>query len=189
MGDKRRLVLAGTSVLMLFILAAPAQAALFLVFDTTAFQPDNYSTPNTGGLGSPGKLVRAHTGGRGAVRPNQVMPAFLTSDGYPATVESSSELGEVNGLTPIGDLRSDKQGNGVLEFETPQLSPGDYEIVVYCQSCAAFSSGSNVVSVAPFRITGNADSTDGSRSLIPIGAVLVGFLVALIVLRKYLVRS
>lgn len=97
------------------------------------------------------------------------MPAFLTSGGYPPVVDSANELEGVEGMTPIGELRADAKGKGRLSFETPDLPPGDYEIVLFCPACPEFSSGGNVVAVAPFRIPGpqaardtGSTGTDGS---------------------------
>ena len=142
----------------LILLAPAARAALFLIFETKSYQPEQYVVPHTGGIGSPGDVVRAHTAGRGAVGAGEVMPTFLSSDGYPSNVDSARELEAIESLTPIGKLRADAKGKGRLSFETPNLPPGDYEIVLYCPGCAQFSMGRNVVAVAPFRIPGK-DST------------------------------
>ena len=153
------------------VLAPAAQAALFLVFETNSYRPAAYQIPRTGGIGSPGEVVRAQTGGRGAVGPGEVMPAFLASSSYPSKVGSAGELVGMDGLTPIGELRANDDGNGRLSFETPALASGEYEIVLYCRSCAATSNGDNVVSVAPFRITGSR--TESPTSFPPWIAVLI----------------
>ena len=178
-----------------FLLAPAAHAALFLIFETKSYQPEEYVVPRTGGIGSPGDIVRAHTAGRGAVGAREVMPAFLTSGGYPPLVDSADELEAVDGMTPIGKLRADGKGTGRLTFETPDLPPGNYDIVLYCPDCPEFSSGGNVVAVAPFRIRGpqGADApgiigadrsdetgTDGSgdaASLLPWAAAVLTLLI------------
>lgn len=182
MGVRRSLILTAITLLVVGLYTVPAHAAFFLIFETAAYQPERYEIPNTGGLGSPGRLVRARTGGRRAMQPNEVMPAFLAADGYPSTVESVSQLTDVDGLTPIGDLRSDRDGNGRLSFETPTVPPGDYEIVVYCRSCAPFSDGSNVVAIAPFRVTGEPRASD--QLWIPITIGFLGLLVGFMIFRK-----
>lgn len=171
------------------VLAPAAHAALFLVFETNSYQPEGYEIPHTGGIGSPGDVVRAHTGGRGAVGAGQVMPALLASSAYPSKVDSDDELVGVDGLTPIGELRADDDGNGHLSFETPELPSGEYEIILYCRSCAAFSAGNNVIAVAPFRITGSqtGSQTSSDNSAPPPWIALVfilGLAIAFVILRR-----
>lgn len=138
--------------IVVVVLAPAAHAALFLVFETNSFQPEGYVVPRTGGIGAPGDVVRARTGGRGAVATGQVMPAFLARGAYPSKVDSADDLVGKDGLTPIGELRTGANGNGYLSFETPDLAPGGYKIVLYCDSCAPFMDGENVVAAAPFRV-------------------------------------
>lgn len=160
----RRISFVAVAITVFILLIVPqAQAALFLVFETRSYQPKQYEIARTGGIGSPGDSVRARTGGRGAVGAGEVMPAFLTAGDYPSTIESADALAAIDGVTPIGQLRADDNGNGRLAFRTPNLPSGQYQIVVYCQSCAAFSAGSNVVAVAPFRVTQGSLATPRSR--------------------------
>lgn len=188
--DARRFWVPVFVIVVVVVVRAPtAHAALFLVFETKSYQPDQYKVPNTGGIGSPGDLVRARTGGRGTVDPGEVMPAFLASGDYPSTIESPNDLERIEGLTLIGELRTGANGNGRLTFETPELPSGEYEIILYCSSCAAFSEGHNVVPVAPFRITGSVtDSrTSSDNSALPPWIALVfilGLVVAFVFLRR-----
>ena len=101
---------------VVLVLAPLAHAALFLVFETHSYQPKGYEIPRTGGIGSPGDVVRAQTGGRNAVGAGERMPAFLTSSTYPSEVDSVDDLVTMDGLTPIGELRADDSGNGYLSF-------------------------------------------------------------------------
>ena len=173
----RRVLHTGIAIpVMLLLFTSTAHAALFLVFETASYQPDQYEVPNTGGIGSPGDLVRARTGGMGTLEPGQVMPAFLASGDYPSTIESPDDLEAIEGLTPIGELRSGTGGNGHLSFETPRLPSGDYEVLLYCSSCAQFSAGRNLVPVAPFRVTGDPASRGAANAawlaLVAAGAVI-----------------
>ena len=154
MDAKRVWVPALVIAVVVVVLAPAAHAALFLVFETNSFQPKGYEIPRTGGIGSPGDAVRAHTGGRGAMATGQVMPAFLARGAHPSKVESADDLVGLENLTPIGELRTGAAGNGHLSFETPELPSGEYEIVLFCESCAPSMDGANVVAAAPFRVSG-----------------------------------
>jgi hypothetical protein len=165
------------SVLLVTLLAAPAQAALFLVFQTDGYQPAGYEIAQTGGIGSPGDVVRAHTGGSGALGEIQVVPVFLAADDVPSRVSSSDDLKSLEGVIPIGDLRSDARGTGHLKFETPNMAAGDYMLVGYCTPCEPFSAGSNVIPLAPFRVTAGTSSPSA-----PAGVAVAGVIGVLVLL-------
>jgi hypothetical protein len=183
---RRVLTTAIAASITLLLLSSTAHAALFLVFETEGYQPDGYVVAQTGGIGSPGEAVRARTGGRGALDPDEVMPAFLASGAYPSTIKSAEDLEGVEGLTPIGELRAGANGNGHLSFETPELASSDYDIVVFCRTCAAFSSGRNVVPVAPFRVIGTGASTRAATAswIAVLLALVAATAVSYIVIRR-----
>jgi hypothetical protein len=100
------------------------------------------------------------------------IPVFLAAGHFPSRVASIEDLEQAQGVVHVGELRSDATKNGRLEFETPSLQPGRYELVAYCPACAASSAGRNVLFLAPFRIVGGGQLQTGptSRALLFVGA-------------------
>ena len=162
------------SLLLMILMAAPAQAALFLVFETKSYTPSGYEIARTGGVGAPGEVTFAPApAGKGAMSGIDAMPVFVTNGAAPSSVESIEDLQGVEGMTRVGDLRPDGQQTGHLEFKTPDLPPGDYQLVAYCPTCAPYSAGANVVALAPFRIVAGAEraSSGANRTPVFVGAI------------------
>jgi hypothetical protein len=53
-------------------------------------------------------------------------------------------------LTPIGRLRVDSRSDGAGTIAVPELSPGSYMVMAYCEPCAATSAGRQLLPVGPF---------------------------------------
>ena len=118
------------SLLLMILMAAPAQAALFLVFETKSYTPSGYEIARTGGVGAPGEVTFAPApAGKGAMSGIDAMPVFVTNGAAPSSVESIEDLQGVEGMTRVGDLRPDGQQTGHLEFKTPDLPPGEFSVL------------------------------------------------------------
>jgi hypothetical protein len=163
-------------------LAAPAHAALFLVFQTRSYTPPGYEDRHTGGIGAAGDVVRARTAGRGALGETESMPVFLAAGGIYPNVDSAAALGRADGVTRVGDLRADHAGTGHLEFRVPELRAGRYELIGFCPECAPYSAGQRLVRLAPFRIVGGTPITTPAPRSAPIGAVVAGVVTAVALL-------
>jgi hypothetical protein len=155
------------------LMGAPAHAALFLVFDTRSFTPQENVVEATGGIGAIGEVVRAHTPGRGAMGDSRRMPVFLVPSGIggrlPGRVSSPAELRDRPGTSDLGDLVAGPDGRGRLRFRVPRAEPGNYRLVAYCPLCAETSAGRNVAVLAPFRVVSTTlPATGGSAHLLMI---------------------
>lgn len=76
-------------------------------------------------------------------------------------------------LTPIGDLRADRDDVGRLSFTAPDLPPGRYQTVAHCRSC------DTTFTVGPFRVASRttaplpaAPGSDADQSASPIRVVV-----------------
>ena len=95
-------------------------------------------------------------------------------------------------LIRIGRLVIDAAGNGRVTFIVPPVDPGRYVVMVHCPSCAEFSFGRTLASVAGFRVTTPPPPTAtepsrpmlGNTSLVAIGAGVLGAAVILVTLRR-----
>lgn len=91
----------------------------------------------------------------------------------------------------VGRLVVDAAGDGRITFVVPDVEPGDYSVMVFCLSCAAFSAGRTMLSMADFEVTAASPSTDtvppaASLRLVPVGVLLVALAAALAVLFRRL---
>jgi hypothetical protein len=138
------------------VCAAPAGAALYLVFRTHSDREPGTNQDHTRGISAPGQTVLARTGEHEAMGREDSMPVFLVSvrdyADVSKKVDSARVLERDDTLTDIGALRADRKRNGHLQFVVPDLPFGNYEIVAYCPSCARFSFGRNVQPLAAFVI-------------------------------------
>jgi hypothetical protein len=141
-----RLISATGAVLAALVLSAgPAQGALFLTFDPTS--------------GPPGTIVKTRTGGTGAlagIAPARLPLYFVGSSvaaAVPRSVPSADFLSGDDRLVAVGEVVSDAQGAGALDFPVPDLPPGRYEVRAYCPPCAPLSVGDNFLPVGEFQIT------------------------------------
>ena len=122
-----------------------ARGALFLTFE-----PDS---------GAPGTIVRARTGGEGAlagiapVRMSLYFVGSTVAGRVSRSVVSPDGLTGDDRLVAVGEMVSDEQGNGALDFPVPDLPPGRYEVRAYCGPCAPYSEGDNFLPVGEFQIT------------------------------------
>ncbi len=134
--NPRRVVVAGSlgSMVTILLVAAAASASLDLILSV--------------GSGSPGELVLARTGGRGAfATTNTSYPTYLVP-----TEEHVDDPRDPSALA-LGAMVVDGSGNGWLAFEVPRVSPGDYVVMVHCPPCAPTSAGRSMLVVAEFRVT------------------------------------
>jgi hypothetical protein len=136
---RRFAIAAGAAVLGAALLAAPAQAALSLVFSKSS--------------AAPGDVVRVRTGGEGAF----LEPArrgefrrgprvFLAPKAAARSIRSTRD----RRLTLVGRLAVDRKGNGRLTFTVPKLRPGEYTTFVHCVPCARYSNGRTLLATGPF---------------------------------------
>ena len=122
--------------------ASSAQAAVWLSFDPPK--------------GPPGTTVRAHTLGPSMkLIPSGSLNLFFAPNRIADAVESPGDAR----LTPIGELRADDADVGRIVFKVPDLPPGTYMTVAYCESCAG-----TVFTIGPFRVTeGGPPPAEGGR--------------------------
>jgi hypothetical protein len=73
--------------------------------------------------------------------------------GLDETVPNEAALRSNPDLTRVGQLVVDAEGNGSLGFRVPDIRPGLYQLFVLCRTCAPFSAGRSLISVAEFRVT------------------------------------
>lgn len=170
-------VLGASSLAGLALLSAAgiAIAALFLVLDRDS--------------GPPGTRVAGRTGGNGAFA-TQVDPlsTYLVSQAAANQVTSPNDPR----LIKIGRLVVDAARNGRITFVVPQIDPGRYVVMVECPSCAQFSAGRTMLSVADFRVTASPPATDtepyrpvqGDGPWAVIGAGVLGVAAVLVALRR-----
>lgn len=111
--------------------APSSQAAVWLSFDPPK--------------GPPGTTVRAHTLGPAMA---QIPSGSLSLFFAPKRIADSVESPRDPSLTPIGELRADDADVGRIVFTVPDLTPGRYMTVVYCESC-----GGTVFTIGPFTVT------------------------------------
>ena len=131
------------ALLVLLVVASPADAALFLELDPAA--------------GPPGVVVVGRTRGTGSLAGS--------ADPLPAYLARSDEAGTVTDpenprLVAIGAVVVDDAGNGRLTFEVPAVAPGSYTILVHCEECAPTSAGRTMLPVAEFRVESAVPATD-----------------------------
>jgi hypothetical protein len=132
------LVVAG---LLSLVVVSGARAALYLVL-----------TPDAGAAG---QVILGRTGGDGAFPSvSDSLPAYLVNEARADGVRESDDAG----LTAIGALEVDQEGNGTLSFVIPDLEPGPYVVILDCAGCAEFSSGRVMVPVADLLITAAPDA-------------------------------
>jgi hypothetical protein len=136
---RRFAIAAGVTVLAAVLLAAPAQAALFLVFSKSS--------------AAPGDVVRVRTGGEGAllepVRRGELRRGprvFLAPKAAARSIRSTRD----SRLKLIGRLIVDRKGNGRLTFTVPSLRPGEYTTFVHCVPCGRYSNGRTLLATGPF---------------------------------------
>jgi hypothetical protein len=134
-------------LILTLLLTSAASASLFLVL--------------TEASGPAGTVVRGHTRGNQAFA-QQVSPllAFFVDREAADSVNSPEDAR----LAHIGQLAVDARGNGTITFVVPSLPVGPYALMVYCPSCAQFSAGRVMLSVADFTITPGSPNTAFSRS-------------------------
>jgi hypothetical protein len=132
------------AVAIVLVPSATAMASLFVVLD-----PEE---------GAPGIVVTGRTGGTRAFGQQSAgLPAFLVPSavvpGLEDTVPDEAALTANPGLTPVGQLEVDPEGNGSIRFRVPEVRPGTYQLFLLCESCARFSAGRTFIPVADFRVT------------------------------------
>jgi hypothetical protein len=162
----------------LLLVSGAAQAALFVTFDPTS--------------GPPGAIVKARTGGEGALA-NVALPrmplyfvgASVAAD-VPRSVAGPDSLSGDDRLVAVGEIVSDAKGNGALDFPVPDLPPGHYEVRAYCPPCARYSLGDNLLPVGEFQITDPNHRYRVSVDLVSLIAGLV--LLVVIVLAAFVGR-
>lgn len=137
--------------------ADQAAASLWLVFE-----------PPAAAQGTP---VRAHTVGAGAisvVEPGSSMQVFLVGLSIADQVSSPDD----SRLVPVGNLVADTEGNGSLEFIVPNLPPGEYMSMVWCEPCAQFSAGRSLLPAGTLRVLKRPESpglSGSSQGIQPVG--------------------
>ncbi|MGH9893397.1 MAG: hypothetical protein ACREA0_15690 [bacterium] len=62
----------------------------------------------------------------------------------------------------------DQEGNGTLDFVVPELSPGWYDLMVLCVSCAPASGGRQLLPAGEFEVVTTAalPATNGESSVV-----------------------
>lgn len=120
----------------------------------------------------PGALVRGKTAGPSMeFIPSGRLSLFLA----PASEADSVKSPDDPRLVPIGDLVADAADVGRITFKVPNIPPGRYMTVAYCEECA---SGGTVFTVGPLKViagsaaTGGTSGEDPTGSALPIGAIL-----------------
>jgi hypothetical protein len=169
---------ATAAIAALALLAGPAQGALFLTFEPAS--------------GPPGMIVKARTGGVGALAGVSLarMPLYFVGSSVaadvPRSVASADVLSGDDRLVAVGEVVSDAQGDGALDFPVPDLPPGHYEVRAYCPPCARYSLGDNLLPVGEFQITDPNHRYRVSVDLVSLIAGLV--LLVVIVLAAFVGR-
>jgi hypothetical protein len=138
---RRFAVIAALATLTAAVVAAGAQAALFLLFSRTVAEPGEFVLVRTGGNGA---LLAAKR--RGELRRWPVR-VFMVQHAAADSVRSPRD----RRLTLLGRLNVDRKGDGRLRFRTPNLPPGDYTTVLHCVSCARYSNGRTIAPGGPWR--------------------------------------
>lgn len=121
-------------------LAAPAGAALWLLFSQTTATPGDEVAVHTAG-GAFTAWVRS-----GALRKAPPLRLFLVR----------AELADrINGigdrrLIDLGRLTVDRRGVGSARFRVPNVRPGDYDVLLRCTLCAPRSAGRTLMPAGPF---------------------------------------
>jgi hypothetical protein len=129
-------------LILTLLLTTVASASLFLVLTEVS--------------GPAGTVVRGHTGGNQAFA-QQVspLPTYFVDRGGMDSVTTPDDPR----LKQIGQLAVDASGNGTITFVVPSLPPGPYALMVYCPSCAQYSTGRVMLPVADFTITPGPPNT------------------------------
>ncbi len=140
------------------LLAAAANAALWLEFSTTRAAPGTVVTATTIGSGAFADIPR----GSPPVR------VFLIRADHAGVTSPDDER-----LIPLGRLRVDAEGNGELQFTVPDVPPGDYTTLTHCAPCASFSGGRELL---PTGLSGAFVISEGagSRRGMPLPPVVLG---------------
>lgn len=126
--------------------------------------------------GKPGLVVKGKTQGRGsvsAVESGAHLPTFFVRQNADPPVDNIDDPR----LVRIGALVIDRGGNGTIRFVVPQVPSGEYEVVVFCADCAAYSAGRTLLPVGTFKVIGapgpSGPVENSSSTWVPIAGVLI----------------